>query len=52
MQQVAKLSATVLILGESGSGKELLARFLHRRSGRSDRALGGGELAAAFPRSS
>lgn len=36
IEKVAKTNANVLVLGENGTGKELVARALHRRSDRSD----------------
>jgi formate hydrogenlyase transcriptional activator len=49
LRQVTKVAAsdsTVLILGETGTGKELIARAIHKRSRRADRAFIGVNCAA------
>ena len=52
LRQVTRLASsdsTVLILGETGTGKELIARSIHHRSNRVDRAFIGVNCAAIPP---
>ena len=48
IEKVAPTSATVLVTGESGSGKEVVARTIHERSERAE-ARSSRSTAARFP---
>lgn len=39
IEQVARTGSTILLLGETGSGKEVLAQAIHDASGRKDRPM-------------
>ena len=44
IEKVAPTEARILITGENGVGKELVARWVHEKSNRADRSTGRSEL--------
>ena len=50
VEQVAQTASTVLLLGETGTGKEMVARAIHINSAREPRAVRRGQLRRAAPR--
>lgn len=49
IEKVAKTDANILILGENGTGKELVARALHRQSNRADKVFINVDMGALTP---
>ena len=49
IDKVAASDSTILVLGETGTGKELIARAIHKRSRRAERAFIGVNCAAIPP---